>query len=88
MNFQKVKYFVYQKSLIQTLHTSFLTRKYFFEFTARDHKFKRLFCTQQSVLNKCFKDFWYTKKISGMTNSINNYLRIQINSTHNTIFLP
>ena len=35
--------FVYQKALIQTFHTSFLTTQQYnlFEFTALEHKFKR-----------------------------------------------
>ena len=31
------------------------------EFTALEHKFKRLFCTNTPGLNVRFKDFWYTK---------------------------
>ena len=45
--------FVYQKALIITFHTSFLTT----QFTDLEHKFRRLFCL---VLNVRFKDFWYT----------------------------
>ena len=34
-------FFIYQKALIQTFHTSFFTTNYLCEFTAREHKFKR-----------------------------------------------
>jgi hypothetical protein len=53
--------FVYQKALIRTFKPAFLLQSNVCEFTAREHKVKRLFCTQNPVLNVCFKDFWYTK---------------------------
>ena len=34
------------------------------EFTALEHKFKRWFCTQKSVLKVRFKDFWYKRNKS------------------------
>ena len=52
---------VYQKALIRTFHTSFLIHSNFSEFTALQHKFKSNFVLQNPVLNRCFKDFWYTK---------------------------
>ena len=45
--------FVYQKALIQTFHTKFLTTKNLCEFTAQKHKLKGNF-----VLKKGFKYFW------------------------------
>jgi hypothetical protein len=44
-----------------------------YEFTTREHKFKRWFCTQNPVLNVRFKDFWYTK-----INLIQKYILISI----------
>ena len=41
--------FVYQKALIRTFHTSFVTKNNVCEFTAQEHKFKRLFCTQKRL---------------------------------------
>jgi hypothetical protein len=55
------KHFVYQKALIRTFNTNFLTTQDLCESTALEHKFKRRFLTQNPVLNVNFKDFWYTK---------------------------
>ena len=59
-----VMYIVYQKALIQTFHSSFLTNNNLCEFTMLEHEFKVIW-TQNSVLNVRFKDFgiltqiWY-----------------------------
>ena len=53
--------FVYQKTIIQTFHSSFLTTNCLCEFTTREYKFNRWFCTQKLVLYVQFKDFSYTK---------------------------
>ena len=34
------------------------------EIKTREHKFKRRFCSQKTVLNVCFRDFWYTENES------------------------
>ena len=53
--------FSYQKTLIQTFHTSFLiTQKPLWIHSNRTQN-KRWFCTQKLALNVRFKDFWYTK---------------------------
>ena len=54
-------FFVYQKALIQTFHTSFSLKNNLCEFTIRKHKFNRWFCTEKPVLNVHSNDFWYTK---------------------------
>ena len=46
--------FVFQKALIQTFHTSFLT--ILCEFTAQEHKFKRWFCNQTLVWFLVYKN--------------------------------
>ena len=77
-------YFVYQNSLIRTINTTFFLNN-LWEFTTKEQKFKRWFCTQKPIFNVCFKDFWYTKKnwirFDLMGNSINNHLRLKIFST-------
>ena len=54
-------YKVYEKVLNVICIQAFRLHNNLCEFTALDHKFKRLFCTQKLVLNVPFEDFWYTK---------------------------
>ena len=45
MNFEALRFFVYQKAFIRTFHTSFQANNPL-EFTTREHKFKKRFCSQ------------------------------------------
>ena len=47
-------FFLYQKTLIRTFHTSFRLQNNLCEFTTREHKFKRWFCNKKSVWNVRF----------------------------------
>ena len=42
------------------------------EFKALEHKFNRGFCSQKTILNVRFKDFWYIYRFD-MKNSINKH---------------
>ena len=76
--------FVYQKALIRTYHTNFLTTQFLCEFTALEHKLRRWFCTLKPILNVRFKEFWYTK--INPTQIWYDKLKVKTHYTHNTNF--
>ena len=57
-----LEYILYtRKFLYEHLTPASWLRNNLCEFTTREHKFNERFCTQITVLNVRFKDFWYTK---------------------------
>ena len=64
--------FVYQKALIRTFHTSFVTKNNVCEFTAQEHKFKRLFCTQKRLF---YRFLIYKNKYESKKNIIKDFIQ-------------